>query len=349
MIKTVCFLTTYRCNARCGFCECRPESDEMLSLADMIRYMDEAIALGTVGQIVFSGGEPTLLGDDLFTAIAYARQHGLLTRVVTNGWWGKTPERADEFLNRLIAAGLHEINISLDDLHQDWIPFESVKNAFLACVRRQFRCLLAHKVLMSARITRKYLEEQFGIALIEFERDRVYTPDEECRLISTGVVVPVGPQPHDYVPEELTYGQFRGSCGSVLRDIIIGANHQFLPCCGIVTKNLPELTFGDLREKRMIDAIDEANNDLMANWLALEGPAAIAEFAKKKDPSLPFERRYTGICHVCNEVLTRPDVRRVLVQHIDEIKERVQLHRAFLEVARKDTEIMDTYSHPRSG
>ena len=56
MIKTVCFPTTYRCNARCGFCECRPESDEMLSLADMIRYMDEAIALGTVGQLSSAAG-----------------------------------------------------------------------------------------------------------------------------------------------------------------------------------------------------------------------------------------------------------------------------------------------------
>lgn len=347
MIKSVCFLTTYQCNARCGFCECRPENKEMLSYDDMARYIDEACELGTVGQIVFSGGEPTLLGEDLFRGIAYATQRGLLTRVVTNGWWGKTPEKADAFLGRLIESGLQEINISLDDMHQDWIPFESVKNSFLACVKRKFRCLLAHKVLKNARMTRAYLEEQFGVELIDFSHDRTYTPDEECRLISTGVVVPVGPKPQDYAQEELTYGEFRGSCGSVLRDIIIGANHQFLPCCGIVTKNLPELTFGDLRQKRMIDAIDEANRDLMANWLALEGPSGIAEFVKKKDPSIPFDQRYTGICHLCNEVLTRPDVRRVLVEHLDEIKQRVRLHRAFLEAARTDQEIIGTYSHPR--
>jgi len=343
MIKTVCFLTTYQCNARCGFCECRPESRETLSLGDMIRYIDEACELGTVGQVVFSGGEPTLLGDDLFAAIAHAHGRGLLTRVVTNGSWGTTPDRADEFLARLIGAGLHEINISLDDLHQDWIPFESAKNAFLACVRRKFRCLLAHKVLEGATITRSYLEQRLGVELVEFSRDRSYTPDEECRLVSTGVVVPVGPEPEGYSPDDLTYGQFRGSCGSVLRDIIIGANHQLLPCCGIVTKNLPELTFGDLREKRMIDAIEEANQDLIANWLALEGPAAIAEFVKRRDPSVPFDRRYTGICHICNEVLTRADVRRVLIDHLDEIKMRVTMHRAFLEVARTDAELMDTY------
>lgn len=343
MIKSVCFLTTYRCNARCGFCECRPENEDMLSLDDLTRYIDEAYALGTVRQIVFSGGEPTLLGEDLLTAISYARQRGLLTRIVTNGWWGKTPEKAEAFLDRLIQAGLHEINISLDDLHQDWIPFQSVKNAFLACVKRKFRCLLAHKVFKNARMTKAFLEEQFGVELIYFSRDKTYTPDEECRLISTGTVVPVGPKPLDYSPEQLTYGEFRGSCGSVLRDIIIGANHQFLPCCGIVTKNLPELTFGDLRQKRMIDAIDEANRDLMANWIALEGPAAIAEFVKKKDPSIAFDRRYTGICHLCNEVLTRQDVRRVMAEHLEEIKQRVQLHRAFLEAARRDTGVVTRY------
>ena len=59
----------------------------------------------------------------------------------------------------------------------------------------------------------------------------------------------------------------------------------------------------------MIDAIDEANKDLMANWLALEGPAAIAEFAKMKDPSLSFERRYAGICHVSEARSTSRDQR----------------------------------------
>jgi hypothetical protein len=98
--------------------------------------------------------------------------------------------------------------------------------------------------------------------------------------------------------------------------------------------------------------MEPASYSPLLSWpiaLFREGPAAIAEFAKTKDPSLPLERRYTGICHVCNEVLTRPDIRRVLVQHLDEIKKRIRLHRAFLEVARTDTEIATTYSHPRSG
>jgi hypothetical protein len=344
MIKSLCLLTTYRCNARCGFCECRPENADALSLADMTRYIDEAHSLGTVCQVVFSGGEPTLLGDDLFAAIAHAKRRGLLTRVVTNGHWGGTPARAEGMLDRLIGAGLDEINISVDDLHQQWIPLENVKNAFQACVRRQFRCLLAHKVLKNAILTRAFLEGVFGVKLIPLERDRQYTPEEACRLIATGVVIPAGPAPEGHVPSQLEYGRFRGNCGSLLRDVVVSANHRLLACCGIVTKNLPELTFGDLRQTPLIDAIDEANRDLVVNWLALEGPSAIAEFVHRKEPSIPLEDRYTGMCHLCNELLTRNDIRRVIEEHAGEIVDRVTLHRGFLEAARADTDLANLYT-----
>ena len=92
----------------------------------------------TSSLVVFSGGEPTLLGDDLFEGIAYAHERRLLTRVVTNGFWGKSPEAAAAFVDRLIGAGLSEINISVDDLHQKYVPLWRVRNAYLACYEREF-------------------------------------------------------------------------------------------------------------------------------------------------------------------------------------------------------------------
>ena len=130
----------------------------------------------------------------------------------------------------------------------------------------------------------------------------------------------------------------------MLRDVIVGAGTNFLPCCGIITKGLPELTRNDLRSTSLIDAIDEANNDLVLNWIALEGPAAIADFVKEKDPTIHFDDNYVGICHICNEVLARADVRAVLAEHIDEISDRIALHRAFLEEARGNTEIAKMYT-----
>ncbi len=77
---------------------------------------------------------------------------------------------------------------------------------------------------------------------------------------------------------------------------------------------------------------------------ALEGPAAIAAFVKQIDPSIEFRERYAGICHICNDVLSRPEVREVLHGHLDEVRERISIHRAAFEAARGDQEIMQLYS-----
>lgn len=342
MIESICFLTTFHCNAQCDYCECGPDVKTRLSLADMTRMIDEGLALGTVGLVVFSGGEPTLLKDDLIAAIRYASARGLATRVVTNGWWGKTPERALEYLDTLIDAGLGELNISIDDLHQEWIPLESVKNAVLACVARKFQLLIAHKQNHDSKLTQKSLAEAFGIELVEWVPGKRYTKDEACRLISTGVVVPVGR--NEELADITQHGQARweGGCGSVLKDIIVGADAHFQPCCGIVTKGIPELSRHSLRETPMLDAVEDANNDVILNWIALEGPAALARFVASKDPSIKWPERYVGICHACNEVLTRPETRRVLDEHIDELADYISLHRALFETFRAH-EIADSY------
>ena len=344
MIKSICFLTTYNCNARCSYCECGPRERDRLSLAEMKRLIDEGLELGTVGQVVFSGGEPTLLGDDLFEGIAYAHERRLLTRVVTNGFWGKSPEAAAAFVDRLIAAGLSEINISVDDLHQKYVPMWRVKNAYLACYERMFPCLIAHKQDRNSTITPEYLEREFGVELIRFDPRQRYTPEENRRLISSGSIIPITRDEELADPEEMLSSNWRNSCSSVLRDIIVGAKGNFLPCCGIVTKDLPELTRHSLRHHSLLEAIDDANRDLILNWLALEGPAAIADFVHEVDPSITFRDRYAGICHICNDVLSRPEVRQILQDQVEEVRERVTLHRAFLEAARGDGELMQLYS-----
>ncbi|MCE5312741.1 MAG: radical SAM protein [Nitrospiraceae bacterium] len=344
MIKSLVLLTTYRCNAQCDFCECGPDMAEALTFRDMQRYIDEAESIGTVGQVIFTGGEPSLLGDDLIKAIEYSSSKNLLTRVVTNGIWAKTSEAADRYLDSLISAGLTEINISMDDLHQRWIPLEYAKNAFLACYKRRYKCLIAHKAMPHYRITPEYLAEYFGVELINYDHDKTYSPEDECRLISSGVVVPVGRNSGSAGHGEPAYGNFTKNCSSVLRDIVVGPDHQMLACCGIVTKHLPELTLGDLRHNRMIDLIEEANNDLMLNWLVLEGPAAIAEFVKSKQPCISFLPRYVTACHLCNDLLTRHDTREVLLNHIDEIADRIELHRTFFESVRSDSEMIKMYA-----
>ncbi len=40
--------------------------------------------------VVFTGGEPRMLGEELVTVVRAAAEKGLGTRIVTSGFWGRT-------------------------------------------------------------------------------------------------------------------------------------------------------------------------------------------------------------------------------------------------------------------
>jgi Trehalase-like, N-terminal len=123
----------------------------------------------------------------------------------------------------------------------------------------------------------------------------------------------------------------RGGHFTIAPDELMEARQRYEPDTGVLVTELRSPT-GLVR--------------LMLNWIALEGPAAIAEFVKEKDPSVQFADEYVGICHICNEVLTRLDVRRVIAEHLPEIAERVSTHRAFFEGIRGDEELVASYLRP---
>lgn len=111
---------------------------------------------------------------------------------------------------------------------------------------------------------------------------------------------------------------------------------------GISTRmaDLPELTRHSLRKRALVDAIDDANGDVLLTWQALEGSAALAEFVSEKAPEIRFKDRCAGIRHIRNDVLTRPESREVIAHHIADIEQRVRVHRSFLEAVRQDPELI---------
>lgn len=98
-----------------------------MSLDFITRMIDTVHSFGIVRLVVFTGGEPFLLGEDLYTAVEYAAKRGFLTRIVTNAYWATSLERAGEVLSRLKEAGLTEINCSCDDFHQEHIPLDQIR------------------------------------------------------------------------------------------------------------------------------------------------------------------------------------------------------------------------------
>ncbi|BCW92107.1 MAG: hypothetical protein KatS3mg007_0001 [Thermoanaerobaculum sp.] len=105
----------------------------MLLSKEMVEIL-EAVADGapTLESVVFTSGEPLMLGEELVTVVRAAAEKRLGTRIVTNGFWARTPRHAESWVARLYDAGFRELNLSTGDDHPEWVPFESDANGALA-------------------------------------------------------------------------------------------------------------------------------------------------------------------------------------------------------------------------
>jgi radical SAM protein with 4Fe4S-binding SPASM domain len=139
---------TYRCNNRCLHCYNEASrAREELTTDQWKQVLDRVWSLG-IPHVVFTGGEPTLR-DDLPELVAYAEQLGLITGLNTNG-----RRLADQaFLDRLIAAGLDHVQITLES-HDAAIHdrITAAKNAWLQTVAG-IRNVLASKMFVMTNTT----------------------------------------------------------------------------------------------------------------------------------------------------------------------------------------------------
>lgn len=320
-LRELVFSTTNTCSARCRDCPVVPGADPpaRLTFEEMRRDMDEVYAWGGLRLVVFTGGEALLLGRHLRQAIAHAASKGLFTRIVTNAYWATSRDTALQVLGELKALGLTEINISCDDYHQEFVPLENVKHANDAALEIGLPALLVHRRRVGGQITEESLAAFLGVALHRFLPGKE-NPDNN--VISTAPNVPLDACDQDSAehPWELPSDdrQWMGPCSSVLRSIVVSPHRNVHLCCGIAKSSIPELRIGSLDQDDLLTILQRGNQDLMANWLALEGPAAILAFVRDKDPTLSLPERYVSRCHLCNELFTRPEVRRVLRKYAAE-------------------------------
>ena len=104
---------TYRCQNRCFFCYAsapdRGQTVPEMNTDEVKLILDKIVDQARVPTVSFTGGEPTTR-PDLPELIAYARQSGLRTNLITNG----LRSGSDGYAERLAEAGLHSAQVSLE-------------------------------------------------------------------------------------------------------------------------------------------------------------------------------------------------------------------------------------------
>jgi len=348
MLSSLVFSTTYRCPISCRYCgaECGPDRTERLSAQDMLDLVDQVHSWEKLELVVFTGGEPFLLGRDLLRCVEHCARKGLATRIVTNAFWAVNPRTAGRIARAYKEAGLTEINISCDDYHQEFIPLERVKYANEACAEAGLPALLGHKVMNGCTLTLEGLEQSLDVKLARFDPTK-RNPDNN--VVCTGYTVPVAKDMHLIPDEEILYppcDAWRGPCTSVLQRIVITPRKELSICCGMIPREVQEVVFGTLDLYTLEQLILMAHQDLIVNWLALEGPYGLMKFIQGKAPNIPFRPRYVNACHLCSEILTRQDCRAVLASYGHEKALEIALERSLYDHMRSAKEVIEALAGP---
>jgi len=225
---------------------------------------------------------------------------------VTNCFWAETEEKAEKQLRELVDAGLYVINISVDDFHQQYIPFERVLNCYEASKRLALRVVIMCTVSRSSRLRIKEVARRLddeGIRIIGEEKKK---SPVSALAMETGFV-PVGRAA--VIPKEewlIGYSPVEGPCRAVLQDIGIASSGRVLPCCSAASL-VEDASLGNAKEKSLAELIEAASKQPLFKILSSKGPTGLRDLLGSKRNS-----SYVNRCHLCYKVLTDPRLPKIL-------------------------------------
>lgn len=325
-MKILTFITTDECTISCGHCimSCGPSKGRRLSLEQMKKVIKSAAAGNALSVVVFTGGEPMLLGEDLLDAIAYVDSLGLTSRIVTNASWAVSPDAASATVRSLREAGLVELNISADDYHLPFVPIEHIRFAYEASRGQGFGAVvIANSALPGDLVTPAFLKDRLGGVFDErcsLDKNLFGPPaaDGTRYVIYTGNVQRLGRAKEMIGPGGARCpGQCSpfGSCPNIIQTIAISPGNRMQACCGFETETNAFLDFGSLDLDDFQELLAEGRKAIVPTALALAGPDYLKEFVQIRSPKLTFESSYSSMCELCEAVVTREDVGEVIRAH----------------------------------
>jgi len=133
-MRNIAFGYSTQCNIRCGHCVAADASPNAAKMEiEKARAIVNEMARCNVTGISFTAGEPLLYYDDICQLLHLCRANGIYSRVVTNGYWAKTPDKADKVVAGLLASGLSQLRLSFSRWHQEHIDADNIVRAASSC------------------------------------------------------------------------------------------------------------------------------------------------------------------------------------------------------------------------
>lgn len=285
----------YQCNFSCTHCSVgsSPKTRFPMPTSLLDIFFDQLSTLSSIKVVTFTGGEATLHLDMLKSSISRAKQHGKVTRVVSNGWWAKSDEAALAFLHDLQKAGLDEINTSFDDYRLPFIKFSKIVHLVSAAIKLGIRVGVgaiksSNSSEWCAERIRNELAKYLSLPLSELSKHVSVVSDYPT---------PSGSG------EDLDVAGLDGGlkttigCGDLMSTISLHPNGSIKACCGHIQFYAKDLEIGNLYHESLSDIVNRARRNTLLWLIHTLGPKKILE-----DLGYVTDR-YTSKCHACKALL----------------------------------------------
>ena len=319
------FVTTDGCTARCSHClmNCTPNKKNKLKFEQMQRCIDQAKRNYSINVVVFTGGEPTLLGEDLFRTIQYCTLNFIKTRLVTNAHWATSLERAQRYIERFRNVGLSEINFSIDDYHEPFVSLEKIHNAWQACKGVGFdSVVLANSHGENDKITPSFIQDFFK------EKIPISTLEDRNSGITNEVTSKDGTLYQIYEntlqksgrAENLDERKFTSyedqdalqcGCQWAVSDAVLSPLGHIWACCGIPSDNNPVLDLGDANKEKIKPILNRACKDVLINAIRYLGPLKLCRFVEEHS-NIKFSNNFCGVCEICSALTNNKKAVKIL-------------------------------------
>lgn len=295
-------MLSYQCNLRCKHCNYRsgPDAKGWMDEAMLDLVLDTLASERRLIDIHLSGGEATLNPEFLELAVRRALEKKIrLSYLETNGFFATSVDKARRILAPLKKAGLNSVLVSVSPYHNEKIPLRHTLNCLEAAVEvfghDGVFPWLTHFIPMLAK-----MDSEIPHSLDEFLAANDLAEDDGA-LLRLFPLTPGG-----RVPEELRR-LFSPQPAKAYRvghclDILTSVEHFHIdPDGNLFTGHCPGIIAGrvpDLHHEKNLD------QDPVFIQLALGGPHALMETARRLYGFTPDENGYVSPCDLCIRVRT---------------------------------------------
>jgi len=287
-ISGITWILSYRCNLNCEHCFF--DVNGPLHVLDHVLAKKALVSLEQPLPLAWqhvSGGEPFLFENELHRLLEVIQEYGTKTvGIATNGFWGDSPQRAQQTVEQLKQRGVNGVCISADSYHQKHIPLSHVRTAAEQVFAQN---LGKHSFVVScypAEDERPITSESFAIPPASIP----------VRKIGKGGSPAKGPGP--LREEQIPNSPCRNLCCCLgeaspfePRMVWIDPYGNVMICYGLIIGNLREHSLGEILKSYSI------HQSPLLETLAEQGPIGLYRIALKR--GWQPEGSFADECDLC--------------------------------------------------